>query len=1176
MDKLVNEVDISVIVPIYNVEEYLEKCLESILNQTKDNIEVIMVDDGSTDGSSEIAKQFADEHPGFHYYYKENGGLGCARNYGVQYARGEYIAFIDSDDVIAWDMYEKLYTYAKRNNSDMAICNVVRFNRKSVWASSLHQLLFRGINESCTHITKCPSLIYDTTSWNKLIRRSFYVDNGFSFPENILYEDIPVTIPMHFKANNVSVVESTYYYWRVRDGASKSITQNTDNLDNLNDRIKVLKMVDEFFEKNNIDECHRRVAQKKTLEIDLMIFINNCKSIPAELADEVFTIVNRYIDEAIDESVLKNIPLIYQEKYTCAREHNIERLISLLEYQYSCYYNAPVTEKDGRFYMTAPDDIFTFDNRDITDELIHMEPKKYISNIVVGSNKIEIYSHIYKSRVNINDFSEQKITAYLENEFTENIIELPVTPVKNSQTTEDRGTVFDPSTEITSNYNYDGTGFKIDIDLNELDINENNQGYNKILICYENRLSSGKLRLGSTSKLTNDSAVLLGDNYARLEYDALKEVRIYLNRSQNFADKLSMEGPNVVIELENDAKSIWTQNEDGEIIEFETKDNKKFTLSSAHFDDDRMYYLHVTNSDGSDGKLLYRHKKIIIKKSEDKIAVFRASKNHCLRFSLMDSITVVGNMVDAANNVVLKTTGSSKNPDLLKAKYAQLYVDDSIAGERVILAKSKCRIVNDKAVCIFAINFNNREITKNLYKGMRDVFISYKNDDGEISSELIYSRKFHKAEMNFSTLELSLYRGVNGNIRLKSAQVWKANESTQQKRKALTAKNYPKYRKEKINNKRIIFESMWGAKYSCNPQHLYEYIDKNYPEFECIWSLNDEHTPIKGNGIRVRRGSQEYYKYLATAKYFVNNVNFETDYVKRDGQIEIQTMHGTPLKTLGLDVKGDFPNESSKRLYLEKNGRWNYLTVQGQFMENKAYDCFNFDKEILKYGYPRTDVLFNVTDQKREDIKKSLGLPLDKKIILYTPTWRSRGSFDMQLDLDKMREKLSDEYILLVRLHHLCAPKDSVEADNKFIFDLHSYRCVEDLYIISDILITDYSSVMFDYALLDKPMLFFTYDLEDYRDNLRGLYVDIEEEAPGPLLFDTDEVIAAIDDIDAQMDKCADKISAFKEKYLNYENGDSCKRIVEEVFQINPVAHKYAQYKRKAENTIKKLFKKGN
>ena len=218
-------------------------------------------------------------------------------------------------------------------------------------------------------------------------------------------------------------------------------------------------------------------------------------------------------------------------------------------------------------------------------------------------------------------------------------------------------------------------------------------------------------------------------------------------------------------------------------------------------------------------------------------------------------------------------------------------------------------------------------------------------------------------------------------------------------------------------------------------------------------------------------------------------------------------------------------------------------------MEGKAYDCYRFTKEILKFGYPRTDELFNVDRNKVEAIKRELGLPLDKKVILYTPTWRKMGAFDMEMDIEKMREALSDEYILLVRLHHLCAPGDAVEVDNKFAFDLHSYRCVEDLYLISDILITDYSQVMFDYALLNKPMLFFTYDLEDYRDNLRGLYVDIEKEVPGPLVFNTDEIIDCVNNIDSVLTDNKDRIEAFKQKYLTYEVGNSCEQIVNYVMK---------------------------
>ena len=490
----------------------------------------------------------------------------------------------------------------------------------------------------------------------------------------------------------------------------------------------------------------------------------------------------------------------------------------------------------------------------------------------------------------------------------------------------------------------------------------------------------------------------------------------------------------------------------------------------------------------------------------------------------------------------------SKNK-LSKAKKAVLYVNDNVAGERVVFAKSKCIIKNGRLHCAFLINFNSNKITKNLYASTRDLYIAYENKDGEIENHSIYSLKYYKRIVKFETLELNCYRGVNCSIRMKISQLWKESENTANKRKALTAKNYPKYCTQKLDDKCIVFESMWGSKYSCNPQHLYEYIDKNYPEYKCVWSLKDARMPIKGKGIRVRKGSQEYFKYLATAKYLVNNVNFEEAYVKRNGQIVIQTMHGTPLKTLGYDVPGELTTKQEQVNFAKKIDRWDYLVVQGKFMEEKSAPIYRFEKETLRTGYPRTDIFFKTSESYIEDIKKNLGIPLDKKVILYTPTWRIRNKFDMQLDLDKMRERLGDEYVVLIRLHYFCGQSEYFTADNKFVFNLRSYRTVEDLYLISDMLITDYSSVMFDYALLDKPMLFFTFDLEDYRDNLRGMYVDIEEEAPGPLVFNTEEVINAILNIDEEMKKYGEKISAFKNKYLTYENGNSCQTIIDTVIK---------------------------
>lgn len=1142
--------DISVIVPIYNVEEYLEECLDSILNQTKKDFEVIMVDDGSTDSSGEIAKSYAENYPNFHYLYKENGGLGCARNYGVEHSDSKYIIFMDSDDKISEDLYEKMFNAAEKNNSDLTICNVARCNSKRAWASSLHKKAFTDIDEN-THITKNTNLFYDTTSWNKLILRSFYKENNFAFPENILYEDIPVTIPMHFKANNVSVVESAYYYWRVRDGVTKSITQTTDDFTNLYDRISILKMVDKFIADNKIDKKYLTEWQIKELQIDFIIYINNCKTMSEEAFRKVLDIINEYINENIDESVFSMLPLINQQKYAYAKEYNIEKLIELLKYQQKDYYNARIEEKDGRFTAALPDELFTIESRDATNELAIYEPKKNITDISVEKDKLEITACLYKSRVNIEDFSQQSIKVYLENEKTNHLTPLTVIPVINRETTAMKGSLFDTSTNTSSSYNYDGTGFKISIDLNELEINEENQGYNRVLVCYENRISSGKVRLTCWHKVSPNSAVVLGDKHVRVEYDKINELRVYIKNEKIFAKTVNLADNKISVTLENEAKSIYAVGSENRIIEFNTEDNKVFTADCDNIERNVNYSLYIRDFDDNEGVLLYRRKRVILKNSGYPSAIFMTNKNHHIRFTVKESVTSIRNMYKVQNFILMDTVAPCSKNALSKAKKATLYVNDNIAGERVVLAKSLCIIKNGRLHCAFVINFNNKKITENLYSGTRDLYISYEDKNGEIENNILYSSKFYKRIVKFETLELNCYRGVNCTIRLKCSQLWKENENTADKRKALLAQNYPNYRTKKIDNKLIVFESMWGSKYSCNPQHLYEYIDKNYPEYKCVWAFKEERTPIKGKAKRVRKGSQEYFKYLATAKYLISNVNFPDEYVKRDGQIEIQTMHGTPLKTLGYDVPGELTTKQAQDNFAMKIDRWNYLVVQGRFMEEKAFPIYKFEKEILRTGYPRTDIFFKTSKDDIENIKKRLGIPLDKKVILYTPTWRIRNKFDMQLDLEKMRERLGDEYVILIRIHYFASNGYDIPADNEFIFNFNKYRSVEDLYMISDILITDYSSVMFDYALLDKPMLFFTYDLEDYRDNLRGVYVNIEEEAPGPLVFNTEEVINSIENIDKEMINYSKKISDFKEKYLGYESGNSCQMIMDTVIKPN-------------------------
>ena len=184
-----------------------------------------------------------------------------------------------------------------------------------------------------------------------------------------------------------------------------------------------------------------------------------------------------------------------------------------------------------------------------------------------------------------------------------------------------------------------------------------------------------------------------------------------------------------------------------------------------------------------------------------------------------------------------------------------------------------------------------------------------------------------------------------------------------------------------------------------------------------------------------------------------------------------------------------------------------------------------------------------------------MNLPKDKKVILYAPTWRDDESYDigkvrfnLKLDLDNLKESLSDEYIVLIRTHYFIANNLDLSRFEGFVFDVSKYEDIAELYLVSDILITDYSSVFFDFANLKRPILFYTYDLDKYSNMLRGFYMDIHTEVPGPLLYTTDEVVDAIRNIDSVNIQYHDRYEEFYERFCSIDDGNASKRIVEKIW----------------------------
>jgi CDP-glycerol glycerophosphotransferase len=268
---------LSVVVPFFNVGRYLEECLDSLARQTLTEVEVIMVDDGSTDDSALLAKAYADRDPRFKLVQQQNQGLGPARNSGVRVASGEYLVFADSDDVIPPHAYELMVGSLERSGSDFASGNVLRLEQGITTQSWLHRELKTPALR--THVTRDPRLLRDRTAWNKVFRRSFWDAHDFRFPKG-WYEDSPVTVPAHVLATAVDVIDEPVYLWRRRED---SISEGRADADNLDARITVMRGVRDFL----VEQCPELIDayDSVVLDIDLKILARALPSVPEDKQD---------------------------------------------------------------------------------------------------------------------------------------------------------------------------------------------------------------------------------------------------------------------------------------------------------------------------------------------------------------------------------------------------------------------------------------------------------------------------------------------------------------------------------------------------------------------------------------------------------------------------------------------------------------------------------------------------------------------------------------------------------------------------------------------------------------------------------------------------------------------------------------------------------------------------
>ncbi|UQS86533.1 CDP-glycerol glycerophosphotransferase family protein [Nicoliella spurrieriana] len=361
----------------------------------------------------------------------------------------------------------------------------------------------------------------------------------------------------------------------------------------------------------------------------------------------------------------------------------------------------------------------------------------------------------------------------------------------------------------------------------------------------------------------------------------------------------------------------------------------------------------------------------------------------------------------------------------------------------------------------------------------------------------------------------------------------------------------------------VIFDSFNGRDINDNPAAIYRQLIHDDPSFaqtaffavkpDKYQALHAQYPEIK----LLKRFMPKWIWYMARAEFWVFNSRMPAWWKKNYRTCYIQTWHGTPLKKLGIDINNvEMPGTDTNRYhrrFIAETKRWDYLIAPNQYSKDIFKRAFQFHNQFLDIGYPRNDILYaDNNKQQINKLKQQLIGNVNQTVITYAPTWRddqyvTRGQykFDLPFDLKRFFQVVPNDTMLIIRPHYLIKDHINIEGFENRVKILAD-EDISSIYLITDLLITDYSSVMFDFANLNRPMLFYSYDLQHYRDQLRGFYFDYQSQLPGPLTINQQQFFKQLElySQTGTFKNEYDKMKMFRKRFCSWESADSAEQVV--------------------------------
>ncbi|MFI6880058.1 CDP-glycerol glycerophosphotransferase family protein [Streptomyces sp. NPDC050400] len=1181
---------LSVIVPVHNVELYLDECLRSLADQTFTDFEVVMVDDGSTDRSAAIAGEWAARDPRFRLISQLNQGLGAARNTGVREMApgGTYLAFVDSDDTLPPNAYELLIETLDETGSDFAAGNVTRFRSAGHVQSPVHRTPF-ATTRLRTHISRFRPLLTDRTAWNKVYRRDFWQRHALAYPEGMLYEDAPVSIPAHYLAEAVDVLSEPIYHWRERETGERSITQNRTDPRGLVDRVRSIRMVRDFLAgrvgSDPMYADHLAVYDHNALYEEMPLF---WKVLPASGPAYRAAFLDHVgqLARDIGQRKVKALPVPHKLKIYLTVHRRMDELIALLEFEKKHGGSLPVA---GVLHPRAAYP-FLDASRPVPDAVLRLDHQELglrsrLDSASWGADgKLHLAGWAFARQLGAEKRSQALKALVLREKGGRKRVVVPARSHHAPEATVASGGEF---------RHVDWAGFSATVDPGRLR--------------HRGRWVDGiwhvRIAVGGTHATPRRGPLhgaRTGSGQTPPAHWVSPDVRV----------APQIQGGILQLRVETaQARALEVRHVSGDLVVrgvLRTAPDAPAALRLRHRESGKVLLapLDLGPADG-DGRVPFTarvreadlrevredHERLRPTQAERSIARWDTSvllgpedavSPTRLALVLDDREGCSGAQFPNADRALYARRSPGGYLQLVDQP-AQPLVETVTAGPdgtvtltgtypapgthplRLILRQTwsghEYAFPAEATDGRFRATFTPAPADSALPLRSGFWWPSVERRDGSRSSVQLAPTAYQglPAEVTAAGKRIELQARQYDQLALLAHSELRPAERSRHRQTRLREHTYPLARHEPLRDA-VVYDVFGGRMYGDSPRAIHEELVRRGTELEHLWVVKDGQCEVPPTARALRVHSPEYYEALARSRYVVGNTHLPKWLERRPGQQIVQTWHGTPLKRIGFDFDND---HFASTAYLDDLDRerhqWSMLLSPNSFSTPILRRAFRYEGELVEAGYPRNDALLSADRVKRaQRMRERLGLPEGKKVILYAPTWREdkqrhRGGFllDLRIELDAARRELGDEHVLLIRPHaHVVEPVPG--AGDGFVWDVSAQAGITDvmdLLLVADVLVTDYSSVMFDFAVTGRPMLFFTYDLEHYRDRLRGFYFDFEEKAPGPLLQTSGELIAALRDVTAATGPYERAYAEFRSAFCDFDDGGAARRVVDRMLE---------------------------